>query len=633
MHGPTLTMSSVFDTNSTFPRSHSSSNIPDLVNIDYKRPTTSLEDELPRSASFSCLPVLENPLYNTEKDLNNGISADVISVSSAADNKSGGVTKADTRLSREERPKLERVGGRRKSLVRPKSWIQRVKSSPERTIPPERAIKTPIDAPPVPQIAKVTQDKSKTVSESFANFARKSWITSSRSPSPSRNTGRDTDQSGRDEDVSTSASTISSSSLRRSMIAPPKLEKIPASKPSESPTKTPVRMSTTLLKKKQRPQSTLINYSNLNSANSSTSSLPRSSMENRSTPRTSVDKVPPIPKTFSTERLQSLGIDTARRRDELWSAFRSLENDYSKFQSKTSALKTNVVRSTLLPFLRNHAAHPSNKILRPEDIDRRVNILNKWWTGLLEMLDGRQNQTISGVDRPVLLEAVTGIMARPEWRLAPSSFAPLTDRSPDRRPIPRQRSSGSLSSTASQFLTESVYHNVRNMFIQNLLSQMSLVVDKMSLRHTPASLVTFCGKAAAYAFFFVPGVAEVLVRIWKLQADTLRRVADDLGLPRRINRNENDEVVAAFPPNIQMLGWTSVKSIASQLRQKSSLPLGAAKISWYGPWISRWCGRDSDLFFVFSKHYHILAEEFMPSELSLADKARAPGMCCTQQHM
>lgn len=59
----------------------------------------------------------------------------------------------------------------------------------------------------------------------------------------------------------------------------------------------------------------------------------------------------------------------------------------------------------------------SNNMIRAEDLDRRVMILNKWWTGLLEMLNGRNNQSISGTDRPAFLDAVTGIMMRPEWRM------------------------------------------------------------------------------------------------------------------------------------------------------------------------------------------------------------------------
>jgi hypothetical protein len=376
-----------------------------------------------------------------------------------------------------------------------------------------------------------------------------------------------------------------------------------------------------------------MNFTNFNSTNSSSSSLPRSSMD-KSTPRTSTDKLPSLLLKNASNDKVNMGIEIPpRRRDELWAAFRSLENDFSKFQAKSWSLKTNVVRASLLPFLRNHAAHPSNKNLRPEDLDRRITILNKWWTGLLEVLDGRQNQTVSGVDRPILLEACYSIMTRPEWRLAPSHFAPLSERSPNRSPerkVPlKKKSSASLRSSASQFMTESVYHNTRNLFIQNLLTQMTFVVDKMSLRHAPASLVTFCGKAAAYAFFFVPGVAEVLVRIWKLEADLLRRVADELGMPRRPNKTPQDELITHFPTHIHCLGWSSPKLMATQLRRDPKFAVLAAKINWYGPWISRWSGRDSDLFFVFAKHYHILAEEFMPSELPLVEKARAPGECAT----
>jgi hypothetical protein len=76
---------------------------------------------------------------------------------------------------------------------------------------------------------------------------------------------------------------------------------------------------------------------------------------------------------------------------------------------------------------------------------------------------------------------------------------------------------------------------------------------------------------------------------------------------------------------MQLLGWTSTKSMVSQLQKKPLFPILAGNILWYGPWITRWRGRDSDLFFVFVKHYHILAEEFLCPALALPIKARAPG--------
>jgi hypothetical protein len=619
-------MSAAFAENGPFPRSRSSPNIPDLVNFDFKRPAARPDDELPRSASFNCLPALEDQFVagkTTDQATSTEVSADIFTDAETLEKQD---PKTPNKLTKVEKQKVERVGRRKSLVARPKSWIQRVKSSPERQSSPESINRTPIDAPPMPAISKVTRDsRTKSVSGSFATFARKSWISSSRSPSPSRNKAKQRD---------TENSTPSADDLKRAPVAGStwavasvreEVDEIQA----EIDAKPLQRAPTTLQKIRQRPQSVLMNLTNFQSANSSTSSLPSSSVDNRSTPRTSTDKVPPLPKNTSNDKV-NIGIEIPRRRDELWSAFRSLENEFAKFQSKSWSLKTNVVRTSLLPFLRNNASHPSNKNLRAEDLDRRVAILNKWWTGLLEVLDGRQNQTVSGVDRPILLDACYAIMTRPEWRQSPSVFAPLAERplntSTERRSLPRNTSSStSLSSSASQFMVESVYHNTRNLFIQNLLAQMSFVVDKMSLRHAPASLVTFCGKAAAYAFFFVPGVADMLVRIWTLHADILRRVSDELGMPKRPNKVDMDEVVAGFPSHIHNLGWTSVKQMANQLRQTPHLPVMATKISWFGPWVARWCGRDSDLFFVFTKHYHILCEEFLPSELSLVEKARAPG--------
>ncbi|APA14559.1 hypothetical protein sscle_13g093290 [Sclerotinia sclerotiorum 1980 UF-70] len=640
MHGSTLTMPSIFESNPAFPRSHSSSNIPDLVNIDYKNSSIHNDTELPRSASFSTLPTIEDPSTDYDEGELHRLNSAASTPSFPAPQivtpspKSSSIREGKTtnRLTKEEKPKNER-SGRRKSLVaRPKSWIQKVKGSPEGSSAPEYANSTSDEAIPVSQTSKASREKTKSVSETFATFARKSWISSSsRSPSPSnRKSGKQIEEDGRNEGpLKTAATTLAAPSA-----IPAKFDH--TVEDTDSPSKPPqVKRNSTLRKIRQRPQSILGNFTSLNSVNSSTSSLPGSSVDNRSTPRTSTDKVPPLPTDFSTEKL--LSVETPRKRDELWQAFRGLENDYTKFLSKSLSLKTNVVRSTLLPFLRNNANHPSNRCLRPEDIDRRINIFNKWWVGLLEVLDGRANQIVSGVDRPVLLEAIVMIMTRPEWRLGPSQFSPLSERSPSRSPertertsIRGRKSSSSLNSSGSQFLAESVYHNVRNLFIQNLTSQMHFVVAKMSLRHAPASLVTFCGKAVAYAFFFVPGIAEILVRIWKIPTDILKRVVDELGLPKRPNKVETEEVAAAFPPHVRALGWTSVMTMTNQLREKPALSILISKIPWYGPWTARWCGRDSDLFYVFSKHYHILAEEFLPLDLSFAIKARAPGFVLVQ---
>ncbi|KAH9826827.1 Protein of unknown function (DUF1765) [Teratosphaeria destructans] len=344
-----------------------------------------------------------------------------------------------------------------------------------------------------------------------------------------------------------------------------------------------------------------------------------------------VPKVPPLPKSFSTDRLPSIRSQTPQphdrappKKDELWGIFRSLDGDYAKFASKSVAFKANVVRSSLLPFLREYGQHPSNKTLRAEDLDRRANILNKWWTGLIEMLHGRNNQSISGTDRPAILDGISGIMDRPEWRLAPSPFCPLKERLNSPR-LTRDRSATSLSSSASEFLTESVHHNVRNIFIQNLSAQMAFVVDKMSLRNASASLVTFCGKACAYAFVFVPGMADVLVRLWEPHVDTLRRVLDENGIGKFDQLADiSDHVTANFPPALQNLGFVSLMKYMRKLRTPPPLPLGTANIQWWGHWLERWTGRESDLFYVFVKHFHILVTDFLQPDSTRQERMCAP---------
>jgi hypothetical protein len=520
---------------------------------------------------------------------------------------------------KERRPQLETLG-RRKSLVSvPRSWMERMKGGSDKK---NAALPKVPPLPPSLPISIIKPVKSKSSVVSYQS----SWNSSSRSPSPARITKQDIADSSVDGG-STTASSVSSASPKKAFsVLSGNSEKSPQRTKSESPTRGLVRRGTLLLKKSKRPESGFFDlHSARSSTNSSAVSLGDISSLNSSAPGSSAGILPNHPKTFSSSKLSNLGISSTHRRDELWSAFRSLDTDFSKFQNKTSALKTNVVRSTVLPFLRNHPNDTTCKDLLPEDLDRRVNIFNKWWVGLLDMLDNQNGQSVSGVDRPIILDAITGIMVRPEWRQPPSYFAPLRERTGAVNKCRRQ-STASDSTASSQYIADSVYHNVRQTFIRNLQAQMSMIVDKMSLRHAPASLVAFCGKAVAYAWFFCPGVADALARVWKMPFETIQRVANEFEVGRRAAFTVgDDDVVAAFPPNLHSLGWTSAKGLVNLLRGPAVLPPDIAKISWQGPWAGRWCGRDSDLFYVFAKHYHILLAEFLEPEAPLSEKALAPG--------
>jgi len=249
------------------------------------------------------------------------------------------------------------------------------------------------------------------------------------------------------------------------------------------------------------------------------------------------------------------------------------------------------------------------------------------------MLNGRHGESISGNDRPAVLEAVTALMIRPEWTLPPLTTAVRSGKTS--RPSLKSRSTTSLGSTmtmSSDFIADSVYHNVKNTFTQNLLAQMAYVVDKMSTRSVPASVVTFCGKATAYAFFHCEGVADILVRLWAIPADTMRRVLAQSGSQKEAKLNPvlSDRICAAFPQCLHSLKFKALGPMVRHLRSQPHVPFATAYIPWHGPWVGRWAGRDTDLFFVFTKFYMDLVCRFLPDELSPDEIMAAPGWLLVQ---
>ncbi|QDS75392.1 hypothetical protein FKW77_002842 [Venturia effusa] len=463
-----------------------------------------------------------------------------------------------------------------------------------------------------------------------SRLRRRSWLPTSRSPSPA--TPRDSLETPVEASPPRPGAGRRASSFRRSTAALPAAEDVESARSRSSSLSR--RLSNKLRK---RPLSVIDSVpspsAKLFHATSTALHLPKSFSTDklpiptmtRAVP--TADRIPQMPRNMSRDRLLSLRT-SARKKDELWTVFRNLDGDFQKFQAKPNALKANVVRSSLLPFLRTYQAHASVNKLRPEDLDRRATILNKWWSGLLELLNNKNNQSVSGTDRPAILDGIVGIMERSEWRLAPSPLAPLSDRVRKESNDSSASSASITSIESSDFLTESVFHNVRNIFTQNLLGQMGFVIEKMSMRNAPASLVSFCGKTCAYAFLFCPGIADVLVRLWNPSMDLLSRVMAECGHKRSANLGEISQAICSgFPPHLQSIKFTTISTTYRALRKCAPLPLGTHDFLWSSPgWVGRWSGNDSDLFYVFVKHYHLLATEFLPSSTTRTERLCAPGL-------
>ncbi|KAL4810482.1 hypothetical protein BDV18DRAFT_150655 [Aspergillus unguis] len=481
--------------------------------------------------------------------------------------------------------------------------------------PPEPPPKIPQTRPPSP-VARPS--KARSMSGRLVSLARKPWSSSS---SPNRSTSPSSKAPARLRSLQTDDAASQASSIRGSAS----LDLGPGSDSAM-----PSRKRTILSKRPRRPMVAVVTQSRADSPSSPSSPSPRSILAKGSLERltsslnVSTPVLPPTTKSSVAPGNDSVP-DSSKRKDELWNVFRGLEADFQKFQTKSSALKANVIRSSLLPFL--NRAHPLQNVkeLRPEDLDRRVNILNKWWTAMLDMLNGKHNQSLSGTDRPVYLEAVVGIMSRPEWRMPFPMPAEQLSNPP--KGTATSISETSEASSGSDFLVESIHHNIRNIFTQNLLSQMAFVVERMSLRHAPASLVAFCGKACAYAFFFCPGVADILVRLWNIPPSVFRRVYTESHVDKKTGlRAMAQDLALSFPPTLRSLSFHVHTAFVRYLRQKPVLPVNTTQIQWQSPWVSRWCGRDTDLFYVFVKSIHVLYAEAIPSYLEKSARILSPGL-------
>ncbi|RYP63128.1 hypothetical protein DL771_009422 [Monosporascus sp. 5C6A] len=614
--------------------SHLLSAVPRRLSSSTAPPTSSL-GRPPSSQSLPASPGFDLPSFDFESETSSGLSLSTNDLRSGfgADEKTTAVRSDHVSPASEQRAKRMGSGKSPPSIPLIRTPLSETPSSEER--PSESPVEAAAamgsrndqDHEASKFLEPTPRGKSRMVADSFTSFARRSWMATSRSPSPGdKKEEPDEAPDAPDARVRRERSGSLSAALGRKMTrrrTNPVVDGV-----EEKAADSRGKLGSYLTRIKQKPQAALAkarSSSGLASSASSSSSLAPGSVDTRFSHASETSARAPPDDAAAAAKIP-------RARDPLWSLFKDLESDYGKFRTKSAPARMTILRNALLPFLKNTAPHTSTRSLHHEDLERRAVILNKWWSGMLEMLGGKNECSVAGADRPTLIEVVTLVMMRPEWRQSTPSFTPFSDRRPRGRGETRARvdtnassSGGSVGSTDSEYFAESAAHNVRTMFANNLIAQMGIVVDKLSLRHAPLALVNFAGKTCAYAFFFAPGMADVLVGLWALKPDAIRRVADEFRLPRLGKREGGGEVVGLFPPNLAGLAWSSMKTITSTLRRNPKPPFAAAKVPWRGPWVSRWRGRETDLFFIFCKYYYILAEELMPSELPLVEKAWAPG--------
>ena len=270
--------------------------------------------------------------------------------------------------------------------------------------------------------------------------------------------------------------------------------------------------------------------------------------------------------------------------------FKALETEHSRFLSKTGVKKANVLRLALLPFLRQQREDFS-KCASPDDLIHRVLIFQKWWVGILDALRDH-DKPVSGSDRAAFLEGIAGLVCRSEWFV---------------HGLPEQASS---------------------IFVNLLFDTLRFVVSKLALKTVSISFSAFAGKILAYAFFYAPGVAQVLVHLLRVPAVDVRRITkvsftDVKPSPRHVPLAAAiTKVKTSFPDYLSdLVGLTQ----ASKTTHKSP-PCPPEVPNMYGPWIRRWTSFNSDVFYSFLKHYYTIISQLLPANLPWNAHMASPGL-------
>lgn len=304
---------------------------------------------------------------------------------------------------------------------------------------------------------------------------------------------------------------------------------------------------------------------------------------------------------------ENAAIEHERLVKSLLKQFKRLEFALGKFESKLNGiLKTNMLRTILLPFLRLQlpleTLFPKNSNIYTSFVSVSVTILGRWWRLLLQALStSTASHQVSQTDRNAYLECISRIMCRREWFLAgPEGMSTYTTR---------------------------------------LCDTLDYAIGKLSsMKVVPVLMSAFVGKAFAYAYFFLPGVSNALLFLLNIKQLTLEYslAKGDQYLPdviknarsvfpkhlapfvnyrgiERLDRNKKKSINCVPPPKHPVRGITDPN----------------------GPWVLCWMSCDSDIFNSFFRHYVNISSFFVDDHREVPFEA-FPGIhviLCNMHHI
>lgn len=245
--------------------------------------------------------------------------------------------------------------------------------------------------------------------------------------------------------------------------------------------------------------------------------------------------------------------------------------------------KLDVLKHQLLPWLgRRYLANE-------KEVGSGRNTLLRWWRALM-------NTVVHTVynERSYYFESILEIMIRPEF----VEF--------DRYGSPNYADWANLNLQAGwgDAATEEDYRSYRAL----LLNTLQYAIDRLNQKAVYSNVIVFCAKIFALSFFKIPGMSTALLQVLTLPRMKYKRLQQEIGCPGD-RSTAREDFLLYIPQHLHNLTCGNFRTFMNHI--KSSKTTQAKPIEQVGNWLRRWQSDDSELFFAFYKHYHVVLKEYM----------------------
>lgn len=303
--------------------------------------------------------------------------------------------------------------------------------------------------------------------------------------------------------------------------------------------------------------------------------------------------------------------------------YKRLEVQLNRFNSKkynnsknSGILKSNILRTSLLPFLRN--ARPLQKYFDKNSkvykslISVITAILLKWWSALLGNLKTNVVTSTNPISSPHL----------PQLASYPITYSPIP--AADRNAYLESISRIVARDDWNWNLVDKDFHR---QFTTLLTFTLDYCVDKMTtLKSLSLSISAFIGKIFAVSFFNLPNVSNALLFLLNVKHSMFESTLNIIASSNtKTDKLILDTLRSSFPSHLHhLIDFRGIKfPPLQQTYFLNCVPPPKHAVDGIkdpnGSWVRRWCNCDSNVFNSFFRHYVNILQETLANSSEIID--------------